>query len=303
MAERTPPLYLQGGSHTAINDRRAIARRASYGGTLVEGVFANGDLKVTANGTPNMTVNVAAGAAIVAGTEASTQGAYEVDNDASVSLAIAAADGTNPRRDLIVARVRDAAYPASATNTWALEVVTGTPAASPADPTLPANSYALARVAVAAGATTITSGNITDLRDYNMYARRPQGRLGLVSTTSGVSLTTSAAVVLTLPSITIPAGRTVRLELSGFRITGSTAAYCDIELQRDGVTIGERRLLANTNGTGAAHAVYYEADLSAGSYVWRARAALDAGTGTFQAGATKAAILVADDTGAGSPLS
>jgi hypothetical protein len=43
-------------------------------------------------------------------------------------------------------------------------VVKGTAAGSPTVPSTPTNSIALAQVAVAAGATSISSGNITDVR-------------------------------------------------------------------------------------------------------------------------------------------
>ena len=159
MAEQNPPIFLQAGSHPAEDWRRAI-------GAIVgnrSGIIAAGDLVVTQNTTPNMTVLVASGQVLVSGSEATYQGLYFCENRGSKSVTISAADATNPRRDLIVARVRDAAY-SGATNAWALEAITGTPAAVPADPTVPANCYVLARVAVAAGATSITNANITDGR-------------------------------------------------------------------------------------------------------------------------------------------
>ncbi len=126
--------------------------------------YVAGDLLVSANGTPNMTVLVAAGEALINGTQSSIyQGAYHCLNDASVSLSIAAADPTNPRIDLVVAQVRDAAYSGS-NNDWILAVVTGTPAPSPSPPATPNNAIVLAQVAVAALASSITSGNITDKR-------------------------------------------------------------------------------------------------------------------------------------------
>lgn len=159
MAERTPPLYLQASSHPAEDDRLGVS--SVYGKTA--GVIGSGDLAVSANGTPNMSVNVAAGRAVIVGSESSLQGAYHVVNDATKNLTISTANGTNPRRDLIVAKVQDAAY-SGATNSWSLAIVTGAAAPSPVDPATPANSITLARVAVAANATSITSGNITDLR-------------------------------------------------------------------------------------------------------------------------------------------
>lgn len=169
----TPPFVQQGGSHPAATFRHALAGLlgapfGSFAGgiTPTTGAGAHGivgaGLAVTQNGTPNMSVNVAGGHAFVRGTEAATQGSYATYNDAVTNLVIAAADPTNPRRDLVVIRVRDAFYSGAATDA-ALVVVTGTPAASPADPTPPANSLVLARVAVAAAATSIVNANITSV--------------------------------------------------------------------------------------------------------------------------------------------
>lgn len=159
MAVQTPCIFIQAGSHPAEDVRRALYAQLGLRG----GIVASGDLAVTENGTPNMTVNVATGQVVIPGSEATYQGAYICENRGSLSVAIAAADATNPRYDLIVARVRDAAY-SGATNTFAIEAVTGTPAASPAEPTIPANSWVLARVEVVALDTTITTANITDRR-------------------------------------------------------------------------------------------------------------------------------------------
>jgi hypothetical protein len=125
--------------------------------------YASTELQVTQNGTPNMSVNVAAGHAWIDGTESAVQGAYHGYNDATKNLVVAASDPTNPRKDLVVAKVQDAAY-SGAVNAWSLVVVTGTPAASPAEPAVPANGVVLALIDVAALATTVTTANITDRR-------------------------------------------------------------------------------------------------------------------------------------------
>ncbi len=129
------------------------------------GVVRSTDLAVTQNGTPNMSVNVAAGGAFIRGTQNANQGAYHVWNDGTVNLAISAADATNGRRDLVIAQVRDSYYSGS-TDDARLTVVTGTPAAVPADPSLASfpNALVLARITVAAGDTAINTADITDLR-------------------------------------------------------------------------------------------------------------------------------------------
>ena len=139
------------------------------------GVARGADFAVTQNGTPNMSVNVAAGGAFIRGTQNANQGAYHVWNDGTVNLSISAADATNGRRDLVIAQVRDAFY-SGATNDARITVVTGTPAAVPVDPSLASfpNALVLARITVAAGDTAINTADITDLRTMaNILNARP----------------------------------------------------------------------------------------------------------------------------------
>lgn len=171
------PWSIQGQSHPATVARNATAAMLGAPAAAVSpaaqiltaggshGVVGAGDLAVTQNGTPNMSVNVAAGRAFIRGTETASlnQGAYGFFNDGVVNLAVAASDPTNPRRDLIVAQVRDANY-AGAANDARLTVITGTPAAVPVDPTIPPNCLVLARISVAAGSTSVLNAAITDLR-------------------------------------------------------------------------------------------------------------------------------------------
>lgn len=164
MAAQNPPLALQGAGDGGILHPAKLFRQLVKdlaGGA--SGVFHTGDLAVAQNGTPNMSVNVAAGSAVIAGTATADQGSYYAYNDATVNLAIAAADATNPRIDIVVAKVVDTA---TDSDTWSLAMVTGTPAASPTPPSAPANSITLAQVAVAANATSIVNANITDKRGF-----------------------------------------------------------------------------------------------------------------------------------------
>lgn len=127
-----------------------------------------GDLEVVPGG--GMNVQAQSGAAFIEGENVACQGMYFVQNDAPVTLAIAASDPTDPRIDLVIAHVYDAAY-GDAETAWHLEVITGTPSPAPTAPTAPANSIVLAEVFVPAGATEITSANITDRRQaYGMCA-------------------------------------------------------------------------------------------------------------------------------------
>ena len=157
MALRTPPSWLQNGSHTAENDR--LTTTGSLWG--VSGVVRSADLAVTA--TTGMNLSVAAGWAAILGTYQTNMGTYMAYNDGAATATITTADPTNPRIDVVCITVSDAAYSGSL-NQVAINVVKGTAASSPTVPSTPTNSIALAQVAVAAGATTISSGNITDVR-------------------------------------------------------------------------------------------------------------------------------------------
>lgn len=151
--------FQQANTHPAEDVRLSL-----LSGLLVTpGIVGTADLAVAPNGTPNMTVLVAAGGCWLKGSETTTQGFYGVYSDAQTTVTIAAADPTNPRIDLIVAKVQDASY-SGAVNAASIVAVTGTPAASPVAPAAPASSTILAQVAVAALTTSIVAGNITDKR-------------------------------------------------------------------------------------------------------------------------------------------
>ena len=183
MAVITPPIFLQAGSHAADSVRRALGGLVVYRNSIV----GTGDWATTQNGTPNMSVNVAEGRGLVVGTEATYQGGYFCESQGVTNLAITAANATNPRIDLIVARVKDAAY-SGAVNAFSLEVVTGTAAASPVAPATPVDSYVVATIAVGAAVTSILTANVTDNR---------------TTTTSG--LLTAAGGTLICTSTTRPA--------------------------------------------------------------------------------------------------
>lgn len=120
---------------------------------LVQGLNGEGVLsgcEVTAQGSPDMTVAVAAGTVVI--------------GDATVTVAsgnvnISAADGTHPRYDLI-----------SVNNSGTKTHTAGTASATPKAPALPANSVLLAAIYVPANDTTIASNQIVDKR---VVVRRP----------------------------------------------------------------------------------------------------------------------------------
>ena len=91
---------------------------------------------------------------------------------------IGAADATNPRRDIVYVDTAGA-----------FGVTAGTAAAIPAPPALTAARLALAEVAVAAGATSISSGDIADMRQT-----LPFGRVRLVAKASNETVNNSSGM-------------------------------------------------------------------------------------------------------------
>lgn len=194
MTLRTPPSWLQNGSHPAENDR--LSMQAIFATT---GIIGTSSLAVTANSPAGMSVRVASGWAAIVGTTQANMGVYTVYNDATEVLTITTANPTNPRIDRIVATVQDAYY-TGAFNNVIFQVLAGTPAASPVAPATPANSISLATIAVGAGVTQINTGNITDTR-VDVTTNLPVGDITAV--TAGTGLTgggTSGAVSLAIDS-------------------------------------------------------------------------------------------------------
>lgn len=180
MALRTPPSWLQNGSHPAENDR--LTAQAIFATT---GIVTSGSMAVTANSPVGMSVLVASGWAAIVGTTQANMGTYMAYNDATATLTITTADPTNPRVDRVVVTVNDAYYTGS-TNNVVFQVLAGTPAGSPTAPATPANSISLATIAVAAGALSIGSGNITDTRVLTT-TNLPTGDITAVTAGTGLS--------------------------------------------------------------------------------------------------------------------
>jgi hypothetical protein len=189
MTLRTPPSWLQNGSHTAENDR--LSMQSIYATTGIVGATS---LAATQNGTPNMTVNLASGWAAVVGTTQANMGVYVGYNDAPLSAAITVSPVANSRIDLVCLTVNDAFY-AGVLNNLVLNVVAGVVAASPVVPATPANSIALAQVLVGTAVSSIVTANITDVR-VNATTNLP------VVTLTGVQTLTNKT--LTSPTIATP---------------------------------------------------------------------------------------------------
>ena len=188
---------------------------------LTEGVIGTNDLLVTEKGTPDMSVDIAAGWGLVQGDQATSQGHYPIYNDDAVNKAIAASDPTHDRIDRVVAQIKDSTDIGGVDDEWELQVLTGTPAGSPSAPALPDDALDLALVDVGAGVTTIVDANITDQR--TVFALQ--------------NLTIDADTLDSLEGATLKANEIIVMA-DGFKIDGSscelseddgTAAKCYIK--------------------------------------------------------------------------
>ena len=184
----------------------------------------DGALAVGPSSPAAMSVDVAPGAAFVGLTELR---AYR--NTLARTLALAAADPTNPRHDLVVLDLDTATTPTDTRRVAAL-VVTGTPAGSPADPALTQTEthyqLPLARVVVPAAAATIGAGDLTDLRAYSS----PQN-LGLVP--SGIG------AVLDGGGVALPDAMTAHVEIpfagviTAFRLFADQSGSITVKVLKD----------------------------------------------------------------------
>lgn len=146
-------------------DYPARIDRVLYDNLWEQGVIGASSFAVTALGTPAMAVDVAAGVAVITGTDQSFQGKYLARSESvTTGVTIAAAPGSGTRYDIVVVQVRDTNAGGPAGDDARIYVVQGTASATPVDPTLPTSSIPLARVRVPSGTGSITNALIDNLR-------------------------------------------------------------------------------------------------------------------------------------------
>jgi hypothetical protein len=209
-----------------------------------DGVYmeSSSSLAVTPNSPPSMSVVVQPGVAWVGGAYA--------ELTSPKTLAIAAAPASGTRIDRVVLRRKND------TNTVELDVVQGTPSASPTPPSLTrtGNVYevSLARVVVPSGTTAIGASNIIDERPDpqlcgHVTPGAPRGYTSrLVGGVATISLANGDNNDVAVPNVTIA------------RITGPTAPFAIT-----GLTGGEAgRVLILLNDTGKAMTIRHESTAS-----------------------------------------
>lgn len=188
------PLWLQNSSYPASLDRLLI------GSTLQPGVLGNAELAVSQRAAgANMSVDVAAGRAVVPMTDAPNQGSALCRSTAVNNLTVGGAPAAGLTRiDLVVARVYDASLIGGSINGWQLEIVPGTAASTPAAPAVPASAIPLAQISIASGVASVTNAMISNRRIF------PANVGGWLSGYFNSAVAPTTPAVLTVGNITIP---------------------------------------------------------------------------------------------------
>jgi hypothetical protein len=323
MAVITPAIGIQEGEHSAQAFRQLLSALVGQDvETFVNGISATGPghgvvraghLAVTEKaGGANMSVDVAKGLALITGSSSLAQGVYAFANDATVNLTITAANPTNPRWDLVVAQVRDNDEDSLGQNDARLFVVTGTAAASPADPTVPPSCLVLARVVVPALDTAIANAQITTLSSVAVstaitdltadvasditaaVAATAWGEVGYAAVTSGSVMASSATDVSGL-TVTWTAVASRRYRTTVFISSIFTGSACTIYLTDSSNNIKQR---ANHGQTGSwpTGLSFVESGIS-GSVTRKVRASSTPAGDQIHADATYPAFILVEDIG------
>lgn len=290
------PLFVEDLEYHASDFRRYV--RAVSGRT--PGIFRTGDLKVSQRGSgANKSIDVAAGEVLIDGDELTNQGYYYGASDAVTNITVPDT-ASNPRKDLVVAYIRDAEYSGTinSDSDW-IDIVVGTPASSPVVPATPANSIVLAELSVAASFSSVTNANITDRRIMNGHESRPRGVL--LSKTFGLNTSPYGATPLELlgSDITIPtlAGRVYRYAAT-VRVQATQANQIhNLQVYRGSTAIGAPlsvpiTLAANTYGW---YLEVTDTPGASGGTRYAVRAEVVVGTGTGSSSSTSVCSL--DDVG------
>jgi hypothetical protein len=161
------PIWLQGGTYSARLDR-----------SLLDVIFTEGVvdpagsalLAVQRAAGANDSVDVAAGAAIIAGDDESNQGKYYVRNTAVTNVVFTPAPGSDERIDLLVLQVNDPTAGGAAGDNATFVVVEGSVAGTAVAPAVPDTAVPIAEVLRQAADTSITNAMITDRRVASVLA-------------------------------------------------------------------------------------------------------------------------------------
>lgn len=149
---------------------------------------------------------------------------------AAADVTITAADGTNPRIDLIVVN-----------SSGALAVRAGTPAAAPKPPARTANDVVIAAVYVPASDTAIATTQITDMRMLRengpICIYRETGATATNTTAAAVQMLNKANSGVTIPSGLFLAGKILRVRIGGNFLLNSGTPTLRVVVAYGGTTM------------------------------------------------------------------
>jgi hypothetical protein len=146
------------------------------------GLFPNGSNPANLVGVTALQAKITPFQAFIAGTYADTQAGYRVTSDTDVVLTFDPGSGTNPRIDLVVARVRDDPYDGSGFQNATVEIIFGVPAVSPQVPAVPLSCLPLWQVTVPANASGAIPIDFTTARvDRRVYTAASGGLINVAS--------------------------------------------------------------------------------------------------------------------------
>ena len=199
--------FITGGvnNHTTTSEE-ANSFATDFVGAGVVGITSNtsgvapmtGNLAVNAQGTPDMTVAVTAGQAYVTATP-SGQGSQKVRvyMSANENVTISANSSGSTKYDWVYLKVdaAKAAAPNLAGSDVASLVTSRSTSATTDDGTPPTYGIAIAVVTVANAASSITNGNIKDVRSQSLITYTSTNDTGWTTTRSAAALPTPNTVV------------------------------------------------------------------------------------------------------------
>ena len=227
------PLYLQTREYSALSDRIAF----EAGSTVRAGVYSSADLAVSQRAvpSPNMSVDVSAGAAAIPANNSGNSGLYYTRNDAVMNVAVAASHASLPRIDTVVLTARDSTHGGDASDGMELRVFSGTPTSGATldnrtgAASLPSNSLLLADVLVGAGVTSVTNANIRSRRILALGYRNSIYLPAVVRTSSG-----TLSVISSLDSVIEASGRPVEITFTGSIAVSAATADASFGASVDG---------------------------------------------------------------------
>lgn len=269
-----------------------------------QGIIGTGDFSVTQNGTPNMSVNVGAGFACIAGTNNSpVQGVYNAYNDASVNVIVPTANASFPRIDVICLTIQDAFY-SGATNTALLQDIAGVAAASPTVPAVPANSLPLAHIYVGAAVGSILNANINttsgtnnpDTVAFRPSVMPPACMASSVTTAAQSGLANGTVLNGCSQNVNVNNHRNILVGIRG-NFSISAAGFLSINIFRDATQISS--WFVQTAGAAQASMCDYAIDSSpsTGMHLYTVQIGVSAGTGSTNSSATNPVVMYVSDIG------